>query len=92
MGLYSYTYSAGLTIATKAFLNLKDRKKGAEDRWIQFLKSGGAYAPLEAAELAGVDISDEKPLKDTIEYLDKMCNRMIELTEWSDTQKYDSGM
>lgn len=92
MGLYSYTYSAGLTIATKAFLNLKDRKKGAEDRWIQFLKSGGAYAPLEAAELAGVDISDEKPLKDTIEYLDKMCNRMIELTEWSDIQKYDSGM
>ena len=56
------------------------------------MKSGGAYVPLEAAELAGVDISDEKPFKDTIEYLDKMCNRMIELAEWSDTQKYDSGM
>lgn len=81
MGLYSYTYSAGLTIATDAFLRLKKGDVQAAEKWLEFLKTGGAYTPLEAAEIAGVNIEDEKPLKSTIEYLNDMCDELIRLGE-----------
>ena len=41
MGLYSYTYSAGLTIGTQMCLNiLKDNSKAKQ--WIEVLKAGGS--------------------------------------------------
>lgn len=80
MGLYPYTYSAGLTIATQAFLKVKDEGQPAVDRWLEFLKTGDTYIPVEAAAIAGVDITTDKPLKDTIAYLDRSVDRMIALT------------
>ncbi|MGP6139463.1 oligoendopeptidase F [Jeotgalibaca sp. A127] len=81
MGLYPYTYSAGLTIATQAFLKVKEEGQPAVDRWLEFLKTGDTYIPVDAAAIAGVDITTDKPLKDTIAYLDRSVNRMIELTK-----------
>ncbi len=81
MGLYSYTYSAGLTIATQAFLKVKEEGQPAVDRWLEFLGTGNTYVPAEAAAIAGVDIKTDKPLKDTINYLDDAVTRIIELTE-----------
>lgn len=80
MGLYPYTYSAGLTIATQAFLKVKEEGQPAVERWLEFLKTGDTYIPAEAAAIAGVDITTDKPLKDTIAYLDRSVDRMIELT------------
>ncbi len=79
MGLYSYTYSAGLTIATEAFLNIKSGSDEAREKWIEFLKVGGSMTPFEAAGIAGVDIRTDKPLLNTIDYLDKMCDKMIDI-------------
>lgn len=80
MGLYSYTYSAGLTIATQAFLKVKEEGQAAVDRWLDFLTTGGRYIPVEAAKVAGVDITTDQPLKDTIQYLDDAVERMMVLT------------
>ncbi|MCC5894102.1 MAG: oligoendopeptidase F [Alkalibacterium sp.] len=80
MGLYPYTYSAGLTIATQAFLNIKEGKMNAEG-WLNFLAMGGQKMPVEAAKAAGVDITTDRPLQDTIRYLDESVDRMIELTD-----------
>lgn len=79
MGLYPYTYSAGLTIATQAFLNIKEGETDASD-WMEFLAMGGEKIPVDAAKVAGVDITTDKPLQDTIRYLDESVDRMIELT------------
>lgn len=65
MGLYSYTYSAGLVISTAGYLHLKHSETGAED-WLNLLKSGGSKTPLESAMIIGADISTDKPLRDTI--------------------------
>lgn len=81
MGLYPYTYSAGLTIATQAFLKVKEEGQPAVERWLEFLKTGDTYIPAEAAAIAGVDITTDKPLKDTIAYLDRSVDRMIALTK-----------
>lgn len=76
MGLYSYTYSAGLVISTVGYLNLKQSPSGAQD-WLDFLKSGGSKTPIETARLIKADISTEKPLRDTIQFLDDTVNQII---------------
>ncbi|MBM6614768.1 oligoendopeptidase F [Desemzia sp. RIT804] len=80
MGLYSYTYSAGLTIATQAFLRVKEEGQPAVTDWLKFLTLGGQLKPIEAAKVAGVDITTSKPLDDTIQYLNDSVNRIITLT------------
>ena len=79
MGLYPYTYSAGLTIATQAFLKIKDDEKNMKN-WLDFLKMGGQEAPLEATKVANVDVDTDQALLDTIQYLDESVDRIIELT------------
>ncbi|GEQ33900.1 oligoendopeptidase F [Marinilactibacillus psychrotolerans] len=79
MGLYPYTYSAGLTIATQAFLKIKSGEEKV-DGWLEFLALGGQKVPAEATLVAGVDITTDRPLSDTIKYLDQSVDRIIELT------------
>ena len=81
MGLYSYTYSAGLTIATQAFLRVKEEGQSAVADWLKFLTLGGQLRPVEAAKVAGVDITTSKPLDDTIQYLNDSVDRIIALTK-----------
>lgn len=80
MGLYPYTYSAGLTIATQAFLKIKSGETSMED-WLAFLELGGQEAPLEATKIANVDVDSDQALVDTIEYLDESVDRIIQLSE-----------
>lgn len=80
MGLYSYTYSAGLTIATQAFLRVKEEGEPAVQDWLKFLALGDQLVPAEAAAVAGVDITTSKPLDDTIHYLDETVDRIIALS------------
>lgn len=77
MGLYSYTYSAGLVISTAGYLNLKNNPNGAQE-WLEFLKSGGSKTPLETALLINADISTDKPLRDTIQFLSQTVDQIIE--------------
>lgn len=79
MGLYPYTYSAGLTIATQAFLKIKSGESNMEN-WLDFLRLGGQEAPLEATKVANVDVDTDQALLDTIEYLDESVDRIIELS------------
>lgn len=81
MGLYPYTYSAGLTIATQVNKRyLEEGQKALED-WKEVLKAGGTKTPLELAQMAGVDITTEKPLLDTIQYIGDMIDEIIRLTD-----------
>ena len=76
MGLYSYTYSAGLVISTAGYLHLKNDENGARD-WLELLKSGGSKTPLESAMIIGADISTVKPLRDTIQFLSDTVDQII---------------
>lgn len=78
MGLYSYTYSAGLTIATQAFLNIRSGEdEQAVDNWINFLKLG-RINPVDAAKVAGVDITTAQPLENTIDFLNETVDAIID--------------
>ena len=83
MGLYSYTYSAGLTVATQACKRIEAEGAPAVEDWKRVLAAGGTKTPLELAQMAGVDISTDGPLLDTIEtiggYIDEICRLTEEL-------------
>lgn len=81
MGLYPYTYSAGLTIATEVSKRILNEGQPAIEDWREVLKAGGTKTPIELAKMAGVDITTEKPLLDTIEHIGNMIDEIIKLTE-----------
>jgi len=81
MGLYSYTYSAGLTIATQVSKRILNEGQPAIDDWKEVLKAGATKTPDELAKMAGVDISTDQPLLDTMEYIGSMIDEIIKLTD-----------
>ncbi|BDR55684.1 oligoendopeptidase F [Xylocopilactobacillus apis] len=81
MGLYSYVYSASLTVSTQAFLNIKNEGQPAIDRWLELLRLGGSADPIDSAKIAGVDITTDEPLINTINYLDSVVDQVISLTK-----------
>lgn len=81
MGLYPYTYSAGLTIATEVSKRILTEGQAALDDWKNVLKAGGTKTPVELAKMAGVDITTDKPLLDTIAHIGNIIDQIIELTD-----------
>ncbi|MEG0381064.1 MAG: M3 family metallopeptidase, partial [Kurthia sp.] len=81
MGLYPYTYSAGLTISTQVSQRILNGDENAVADWIDVLKAGGTKSPVELAKMAGVDITTEKPLRDTIAFIGDMITQLEQLTE-----------
>ncbi|MCG2436927.1 oligoendopeptidase F [Staphylococcus epidermidis] len=80
MGLYSYTYSAGLTIGTVVSQCIKNEGQPAIDRWLKTLQAGGSQSPIELAQIAGVDITTDAPLKETINYISNLVDELEVLT------------
>ncbi len=81
MGLYPYTYSAGLTVATQAMLRIREEGAPAVADWKKFLASGGSRPPMEMAKLAGVDLSTDGPLNATVDYIGSLIDEICKLTE-----------
>lgn len=81
MGLYPYTYSAGLTISTQVSKRILNEGQPAVDEWLEVLKAGGTKTPVELAQMAGVDITTEQPLHDTIAYIGELVDELERLTE-----------
>ena len=81
MGLYSYTYSAGLTLATQAALNIAAEGESAVARWRAMLEAGSTRDPLGLAAIAGIDLSTPDALEHTIAYISGIIDEIAPLTE-----------
>lgn len=86
MGLYSYTYSAGLTIGTVMSQRIKNEGQPAVEDWLNTLKAGGSLSPVELAETAGIDITTDAPLRETISYIGSLVDELEILTEEIDKE------
>lgn len=80
MGLYSYTYSAGLTVATEVCKRIENEGQPAVDDWKKVLDAGSTLDPVGLAALAGVDITTDVPLLDTIETIGGIIDDIEKLT------------
>ncbi|MGJ5712003.1 oligoendopeptidase F [Staphylococcus auricularis] len=81
MGLYSYTYSAGLTIGTVMSQRIENEGQPAVDDWLNTLKAGGSESPANLANIAGIDITTDQPLKSTISYIGSLVDELEQLTD-----------
>ena len=79
MGLYSYTYSAGLTIGTQVAKMIQENPDRAAN-WVEVLKMGGSKSAEELAKAAGVDVSTDAPLRNTIETIGDYVQELVTLT------------
>ncbi|MBQ5468524.1 MAG: oligoendopeptidase F [Oscillospiraceae bacterium] len=81
MGLYSYTYSAGLTVATEVARRIQRDGAPAVEDWKKVLDAGSTLDPIGLAKLAGVDITTDAPLNDTIDYIGSIIDEICKLTK-----------
>ncbi|MBE5906926.1 MAG: oligoendopeptidase F, partial [Lachnospiraceae bacterium] len=81
MGLYSYTYSAGLTVATQVSKRIEKEGASAVEDWKNVLSAGSTLDPVGLAALAKVDITTDEPLLDTIAYIGGIIDEICKLTE-----------
>lgn len=76
MGLYPYTYSAGLTASTAAAQKFKKEGQPAIDNWLASLKAGGTKKPLELMQLGGVDMTTKEPIQEAVAYVGSLVDEL----------------
>ncbi|WP_430509246.1 oligoendopeptidase F [Gottfriedia solisilvae] len=79
MGLYPYTYSAGLTASTAISRRIASEGKPVIDAWIEVLKAGGSKKPEELLKMAGVDLTTSAPIKEAVEYVGSLVDELDSL-------------
>lgn len=76
MGLYPYTYSAGLTASTAVAQLIQEEGQPAVDRWLEVLRAGGTMNPLELLKHAGVDMSTPDPVRTAVAYVGSLIDEL----------------
>lgn len=79
MGLYPYTYSAGLTASTIVSQQIKEEGRPAVERWLDVLKTGGTMKPLDLLKHAGVDMSTDQPIRQAVAYVGTLVDELEKL-------------
>lgn len=77
----SYTYSAGLTVATQICRRIEQEKECAVEDWKNVLAAGSTLNPVGLAKLAGIDVATDEPLLDTIAYIGEIIDEIERLTD-----------
>ncbi|MFB4167110.1 oligoendopeptidase F [Virgibacillus sp. JSM 102003] len=76
MGLYPYTYSAGLTVSTAVAQKIQEEGQPAVDRWLSVLKAGGSMKPQDLIEKAGLDMSKPDAIKGAVAYVGELVDEL----------------
>ena len=75
MGLYSYTYSAGLTASTAVAQMIKEEGQPAVIL-LDVLRAGGTMKPLELMKHAGVDMSKPDAIRKAVSYVGSLIDEL----------------
>ncbi|RXI96668.1 oligoendopeptidase F [Anaerobacillus alkaliphilus] len=76
MGLYPYTYAAGLTASTAVAQTIQKEGQPAAERWLEVLKAGGTKEPLELMKMAGIDMSSPEPIRQAVAYVGSLVDEL----------------
>ncbi len=76
MGLYPYTYAAGLTASTAVSQIIEEEGAPAAQRWLEVLKAGGTLKPLELMKMAGVDMSTPEPIRKAVAFVGSLVDEL----------------
>lgn len=79
MGLYPYTYSAGLTASTAIANQIFEEGQPAVDRWLAVLAAGGTQTPEGLLKMAGLDVSTSEPVEKAVAYVGSLIEELENL-------------
>ncbi|MUV36573.1 Oligoendopeptidase F like protein [Lentibacillus sp. JNUCC-1] len=76
MGLYPYTYSAGLTVSTAMAQKIKKEGTPAVEQWLDVLRTGGKLKPLDLIKKTGIDMSKPDAIKEAVSYVGSLIDQL----------------
>jgi oligoendopeptidase F len=76
---YVYQYATGISAAHTLARGVLEGKPGAAEQYLAFLNAGGSLYPLEALELAGVDMTSTEPVERGFEEMGELVDRLANL-------------
>ena len=76
MGLYPYTYSAGLSVGTIISDKIVNGTDEDRNNWIEVLKLGGSMSPIDLAAKAGVDLTTTAPISETVAFIGSLIDEI----------------
>jgi oligoendopeptidase F len=76
MGLYPYTYSAGLTASTAVSQMISEQGQTVVEKWLDVLRAGGTMAPLELMKHTGVDMSKPDTIRSAVAYVGSLVDEL----------------
>ena len=76
MGLYPYTYSAGLTISTAVNERIKEEGESVVEKWLDVLKAGSTLKPVDLAKNVGVDMTKKETIQKAVDYVGSLISEL----------------
>lgn len=78
---YVFQYATGISAAHALAKRILDGTPGAADAYLDFLRAGGTYYPIDALRSAGVDMTTPQPVEETFAVLAGYVDRLEALLE-----------
>ena len=79
MNFYVYQYATGISGAHALVDGILSGKPNAVSRYLEFLKLGGSMYPLDALQMAGVDLTSTEPVEKAFAVLSGLVDRLEQL-------------
>jgi len=76
---YVYKYATGLSAACYIVESILNGKEGARESYLEFLKTGGRYYPLEELKIADVDMNDPRVVESAIKMFNDTINEFLDI-------------
>ena len=76
---YVYQYATGYAAASSFAKEILNKGEEAVDKYKGFLKAGGSMYPIDTLKRAGVDMTTEKPLQDTLNRFNELLDMLEEI-------------
>ena len=79
MNYYVYQYATGISGANALVDGILSGKPGSTQKYLDFLKLGGSMYPLDALQMAGVDLTSTEPVDKAFVVLKGLVDRLEKL-------------
>ncbi|MGI6467317.1 MAG: oligoendopeptidase F [Sphaerochaetaceae bacterium] len=76
---YVYKYATGISAAIALANKVMNGDQQDRDDYLNFLKSGGSRYPIEALQLAGVDMTTTEPVDNALKHFGSLLDRFEQL-------------
>ena len=78
---YVYQYATGYAAASSFATSILNKEDNAVETYKEFLKAGASLYPVDTLKKAKVDMTTDKPLKDTIKRFNELLDMLEELID-----------